>query len=42
MAMANFREITGITRKWMIPLLEYMDRIQVTMRRGDVRIKRGS
>ncbi len=42
MAMANFREITGITRKWMIPLLEYMDRTQVTMRRGDVRIKRGS
>ncbi len=42
MAMPHFREITEITRKWMIPLLEYLDRTQVTMRRGDVRIKRGS
>ncbi len=42
MALPDFREITGTTRKWMIPLLEYLDRIQYTMRKGDVRIKRGS
>jgi len=42
MALADFREIAGATRKWMIPLLEYLDRTQVTMRKGDVRIKRGA
>ncbi len=42
MALADFREIAGTTRKWMIPLLEYLDRTQVTMRKGDVRIKRKS
>jgi selenocysteine-specific elongation factor len=42
MALADFREIVGTTRKWMIPLLEYLDRTQVTMRKGDVRIKRGT
>jgi len=41
LALADFREIVNTTRKWMIPLLEYLDRIQVTMRKGDVRIKRG-
>jgi len=42
MTLADFREIVGTTRKWMIPLLEYLDRTQVTMRKGDVRIKRKS
>ncbi|UCG38910.1 MAG: SelB C-terminal domain-containing protein, partial [bacterium] len=42
MSLADFREIVNTTRKWMIPLLEYLDRTQVTMRKGDVRIKRGS
>jgi selenocysteine-specific elongation factor len=42
MALTDFREIVNTTRKWMIPLLEYLDRTQVTMRKGDVRIKRGS
>jgi selenocysteine-specific elongation factor len=41
MALSDFREIVNTTRKWMIPLLEYLDRTQVTMRKGDVRIKRG-
>ena len=41
LALADFREIVNTTRKWMIPLLEYLDRIQVTMRKGDVRIRRG-
>jgi selenocysteine-specific elongation factor len=42
MALADFRGIVDTTRKWMIPLLEYLDRTQVTMRKGDVRIRRGS
>jgi len=42
MALSDFREIVNTTRKWMIPLLEYLDRTQVTMRKGDVRIKRRS
>ena len=41
MSLSDFREIAGTTRKWMIPLLEYLDRTQVTMRKGDVRIRRG-
>ncbi|GBE15210.1 selenocysteine-specific elongation factor [bacterium BMS3Abin14] len=41
LSMKGFREIAGTSRKWMIPLLEYLDRMQVTMRRGDVRIRRG-
>lgn len=41
MSLKDFREIAETTRKWMIPLLEYLDRTQVTMRRGDVRIRRG-
>ena len=42
MALADFRGIVDTTRKWMIPLLEYLDRKQVTMRKGDVRIRRRS
>jgi selenocysteine-specific elongation factor len=42
MGLSDFRGIVNTTRKWMIPLLEYLDRTQVTMRKGDVRIKRGS
>ena len=41
LSLADFRDIAGTTRKWMIPLLEYLDRVQVTMRKGDVRIRRG-
>ncbi|UCF31454.1 MAG: selenocysteine-specific translation elongation factor [bacterium] len=41
LTLTDFREIVTTTRKWMIPLLEYLDRTQVTMRKGDVRIKRG-
>jgi selenocysteine-specific elongation factor len=41
LTLSDFREIVNSTRKWMIPLLEFLDRTQVTMRKGDVRIKRG-
>jgi selenocysteine-specific elongation factor len=33
-----FKEWTGITRKYAIPLLEYLDREHVTRREGDERI----
>jgi selenocysteine-specific elongation factor len=33
-----FKELTGITRKYAIPLLEYLDRERVTRRAGDERV----
>ena len=36
----DFKELTGATRKYVIPLLEYFDRQKVTMRKGDVRLLR--
>jgi selenocysteine-specific elongation factor len=33
-----FKELTGISRKYAIPLLEYLDRQRVTRREGDRRI----
>jgi selenocysteine-specific elongation factor len=35
--VAKFKELTGVTRKYAIPLLEYLDRERVTKRLGDVR-----
>ncbi len=35
--VANFKELTGVTRKYAIPLLEYLDRERVTRRVGDAR-----
>ena len=34
---ATFRDLLGISRKTAIPLLEYFDRIGLTLRVGDVR-----
>jgi selenocysteine-specific elongation factor len=36
--VAGFKDITGVTRKYAIPLLEYLDREHVTRRVGDERI----
>ena len=36
----EFREITGLSRKFMIPLLEYFDSIKLTIRVGDKRVLR--
>ena len=33
-----FKELTGITRKYAIPLLEYLDRQRLTRRLGDERV----
>jgi selenocysteine-specific elongation factor len=37
MDVAKFKELTGISRKYAIPLLEYLDRERVTRRVGDMR-----
>ena len=36
--VARFKDLTGITRKYAIPLLEYLDREHVTRRVGDERV----
>jgi len=33
-----FKELTGVTRKYAIPLLEYLDRQRMTRRVGDERV----
>jgi selenocysteine-specific elongation factor len=37
-SVATFKELTGISRKYAIPLLEYLDRERVTRRAGDERV----
>ncbi len=37
---ARFKELTGLSRKYLIALLEYFDATQVTMRLGDERVLR--
>jgi selenocysteine-specific elongation factor len=36
--VGKFKELTGVSRKYAIPLLEYLDRERVTRRVGDERI----
>ena len=36
--VADFKELTGVSRKYAIPLLEYLDRERVTRRVGDERV----
>jgi selenocysteine-specific elongation factor len=36
--VARFKELTGVSRKYAIPLLEYLDREHVTRRVGDQRV----
>jgi selenocysteine-specific elongation factor len=36
--VAAFKDRYGVTRKFAIPLLEYLDRERVTRRTGDVRL----
>jgi selenocysteine-specific elongation factor len=36
--VAGFKDLTGVSRKYAIPLLEYLDREHVTKRVGDERI----
>ena len=32
------KELTGLSRKFVVPILEHLDRLQVTRRLGDRRI----
>jgi selenocysteine-specific elongation factor len=36
--VAGFKELSGVSRKYAIPLLEYLDRERVTKRVGDERV----
>ena len=36
----QFKDMTGASRKYVIPLIEYFDRSQVTVRVGDSRVLR--
>jgi selenocysteine-specific elongation factor len=36
--VGNFKDLFGVTRKYAIPLLEYLDRERVTRRAGDERV----
>lgn len=38
LSVPAFKELTGVTRKYAIPLLEYLDREHVTRRVGDERV----
>jgi selenocysteine-specific elongation factor len=37
-AVPEFKDWTGISRKYAIPLLEYLDRERITRRDGDARV----
>jgi selenocysteine-specific elongation factor len=37
MTVAEFRDILGTTRKYALPLLEYLDSNKITLRVGDIR-----
>ena len=36
--VARFKQITGLSRKYAIPILEYLDRERVTRKQGDRRL----
>ena len=38
LTVAEIRDLLGTTRKYAIPLCEYLDRIGVTRREGDLRL----
>ncbi len=38
----QFKEMVGLSRKYIIPLIECLDARKVTMRRGDIRVRRKS
>jgi selenocysteine-specific elongation factor len=42
MGMPEFKEISGVSRKYSVPLLEYFDRTGLTIRVGDQRVLRRS
>ena len=39
LTVGDFKKISGLTRKTAIPFLEYLDRIQITVRNNNIRLK---
>lgn len=37
MSAPDFKDLTGLSRKYLIPVLEYFDKEKLTVRVGDVR-----
>jgi selenocysteine-specific elongation factor len=42
LTVANFRDLTGASRKYAVPLLEHCDRVGWTVRVGDERRRGGA
>jgi len=42
LGMPEFKDLTGVSRKYSVPLLEYFDRTGLTVRVGDHRVLRKS
>jgi selenocysteine-specific elongation factor len=38
MDVGRFKQLTGLSRKYAIPLLEYLDRQRITRKQGDARV----
>ena len=38
MDVARFKQLTGVSRKYAIPLLEYLDRQRITIKQNDQRL----
>jgi selenocysteine-specific elongation factor len=38
MDVARFKQLTGLSRKYAIPLLEYLDRQRITLKQNDQRL----
>ena len=38
LAMSQIRELLGTSRKFAVPLCEYLDRVGLTKRQGDIRV----
>jgi selenocysteine-specific elongation factor len=38
LSVPRFKELAGVSRKYAIPLLEYLDRERITRREGDDRL----
>ena len=41
MGPSDFKTEFNLSRKYLIPLLEYLDQIKLTIRKGDKRVLRG-
>jgi selenocysteine-specific elongation factor len=40
LTIKDFKELTGLSRKFIIPVIEYLDKSKITLRMGDIRVLR--